>query len=1091
MFRQFAHFFIKNSKLTLVLVLVILLWGVSSYIVIPKQYNPTIEAPAYSLVMSSFWLDASENYKYISRELENKIMELRWIDKVYTISWDNYIQAMIQFEVGEDRDDTTTRLNQQINQNLNLKPYWVWDPIVNSINPDDLPQITIALSYTWDDMDDISAQIYLKQVAHDIKNQIRLVWNTTTLDIIWWLEKNIIISLDLDILENIWLNVSDVYGSLKINNIDTPIWDFNTLNGEKIALSLHGALNNVEKLKRLEISSMANRQIYLWDIATFSYGRKRLSSYVKYSDNEHIWVESVLFWVGKKFWTNSVKVVDDIKDKLDDIQKTLPRDISIQIIQDEWLNADIATTDLITDLFISIAIVIVVLFIFLWLKNALNTATSIPIIISLVFITALILWYDINRVSLFALILVIWMLVDDSIVVVENINRHLEIRDKSKSKLDAILDATWEVWPRVVFSTITKILAFVWMFAVSWMMWEFMWTIPRFAIIALLFSAIIALSLNPWISYNIHKSWKEQKIKTKITKKLDIRNIYLSFMKIFIKDSTSSKIIRKWFKFTFWVLLIIIMILPIYLDVFKFRMLPKSNVDQAYIWIDLPRWSSVNKSLSVEKDIEEFFFGDSDVLPDELKVVKNISSTIWTPFMWDFASMFRWWSSRVWEHQISTRINLIPKQIYDDRIYSEDFIIKLRPLLQDYILKRHPDIEIRLLEDPPGPPIQSTFELYVKWWDDKKDLDEFTAKIYREIEKMQEDQELVDLWNSFWTTYRKININLDHDAILRSWLSSAWVADNLNIIKNDSIINLIKDKNSNGTTNLILWVNSDISEDINILNNINFINPNWLKVPLNSIASIDYNFVSDDIITDDGEISNKIYSELAHNSVVYPIISLMKRFSSEEFLWGRYIIDSIWLYEMIFRDIDTNQVYTIKWAWEWELTIDTFIDMWKALLIAILAIYFMIVGVFKSFRIAYIIMIPFLLWFFGIFPGFSLLYVLHGEYFNATGMIWTIALAGIVVGNSILLVDYINTLKLKWWTIEDATLEAGRVRFMPIMLTSIAAILWAIKIVSDPVWAGLAWSIVWWLWVSSILTLIVIPIFYYDSQKKHWDKWRI
>jgi multidrug efflux pump subunit AcrB len=158
------------------------------------------------------------------------------------------------------------------------------------------------------------------------------------------------------------------------------------------------------------------------------------------------------------------------------------------------------------------------------------------------------------------------------------------------------------------------------------------------------------------------------------------------------------------------------------------------------------------------------------------------------------------------------------------------------------------------------------------------------------------------------------------------------------------------------------------------------------------------------------------------------------------------------------------------------------------MIIAILAIYFLIVGQFRSFAVAWVVMLPFLLWFFGIFPWFSILYLLKNEYFNATAMIWIISLAWIVVWNAILLIDYVNILKSRWWTIEKAIIEAWYIRFMPIMLTSMAAIFGAIKITSDPVWSGLARSIVWWLATSAILTLIAIPIFYYDSQKKSWDE---
>lgn len=226
---------------------------------------------------------------------------------------------------------------------------------------------------------------------------------------------------------------------------------------------------------------------------------------------------------------------------------------------------------------------------------------------------------------------------------------------------------------------------------------------------------------------------------------------------------------------------------------------------------------------------------------------------------------------------------------------------------------------------------------------------------------------------------------------------------------------------------------------------------------------------------------------MGNNSVVYPTVKLYGYLGSDAFLGKDYIMTKKSFYEMEFLSLRDGYTYSLVWDGEWKLTMDTFRDLGSAMILAIGLIYLLIVGQFRSFSIAGIIMLPFLLGFFGIFPGFSLLYLLKNEYFNATGMIGIISLAGIVVGNAILLVDYIHILKERGWTIEKAIVEAGYVRFLPIMLTSLSAILGAIKITSDPVWSGLAWSIVWGLSASAILTLILLPVFYYDSQRKNWE----
>lgn len=1126
MFSTLAHFFIKNSKLTFVLVLVTLISGIWSYLIIPKQYNPTIVVPAFSIMVKAPSLNSDEVKKFITDELENKIMELEWIDETYWVSNENYAWVMVKFKVWQDKEKAKIRLTQKLEENLDLKPLWVENPIIKSIDPDELPQITYAIIYTppqstssWameaspSEQGELSIEnqsIYLRQIANIVKNELKKLQNVTTLEIVWWNKKNIVVEIDLAKLEAKNADIMQIYDILQKNNLSLPAWDLNLSSWEKIALETNGSINDIEKLKKLVIFKSWDSILYLWDIADVRYWEKRLNYATKYSDENTLWENAVLLWVWKQIWTNWVFVTEAVKEKVSELQKTLPKNIKISVIQDEWEQAREATSDLIKDLIESILIVVVILVIFLWFKNALNTATSIPLILSLVFLYSYIVWYNINRISLFALILVIWMLVDDSIVVVENIHRHLEERVHTwETKLQAILKAVQEVWPGVILSTITKVLSFAWMFAVTWMMWEYMWPIPKFAIVALLLSILIAFTINPWVSFMTAKEVTENdKVHEKKKKfRFDIRILYVKIMEYFISDKPNTKKRRKIFKLVFWVSLVLVIILPIYTWIFKARMLPKSNQNQVYLWIDAPRWTNIDKMLEVEKSVEEFFMdlpqsrssgkeGSSKILPltkgelegvSELNIVQSISSTIWTPFMWDFANMFRWGSTRWNEYQISSRINLVPKELNEDRLKSEEFVIKVRPLLRQYLLSIYPDLTIRLLEDPPGPPVRATFMMKLKTESDTTALNNFTNKVYSEVKKISSKYDLADLWTSLSTTYKKIEIKLDSESVSRAWLTAEQVAYTLAIAKNSMPISLVKDSESLEPTNIILWVKNDLTETIELLDNITFTNNEGQKIHLSSIASIDYTFVTPEINTDGRQETNFIYSEMWDNSVVYPVVKLYSILQSKEFLGNDYKFlwwDFYWLHYEWIKDW---KKYDIIWDGEWKLTMDTFRDLGTAMIIAIIAIYFLIVGQFRSFSVAWIIMLPFLLWLFGIFPGFSLLYLFKNEYFNATSMIWIISLAWIVVWNAILLMDYVLILKERGWTIEKSIIEAGYIRFMPIMLTSISAIFWAAKITSDPVWSWLARSIVWWLSSSAILTLIAIPIFYYDSQKKNWE----
>jgi multidrug efflux pump subunit AcrB len=327
---------------------------------------------------------------------------------------------------------------------------------------------------------------------------------------------------------------------------------------------------------------------------------------------------------------------------------------------------------------------------------------------------------------------------------------------------------------------------------------------------------------------------------------------------------------------------------------------------------------------------------------------------------------------------------------------------------------------------------------------------------------------------------------LDHQSISRAGLTLEQVEYTMWILINWVATNPIKNRNSFEPTNIVITWDYEQTNSLGVLENVTFTNNKWVKIPLSSIAKLEYSFVSPVINTDSREKTTYITWEMGDNSLIYPVIKLFWIFLDDDFIWKDYKIDSWNLYKIEYLGLSDWKRYIIEWWWEWDLTMDTFRDLWMAMAISLLAIYFVLVWQFASFWIAWVIMITFLVWFFWVWPWFTFLYIIKNEYFSATSMIWIIALAWIVVWNAIILIDYINVLKKNGLTLSEALLKAWYVRFAPIILTSLTTVFWAATIVWDPVWSGLAWAIIWGLSISSVLTLIVIPIFYYESQKNIW-----
>ncbi|MDD3646447.1 MAG: efflux RND transporter permease subunit [Candidatus Gracilibacteria bacterium] len=1094
MFSKIAKFFIENSKLTFVLVLITIISGIGSYLIIPKQYNPTIIVPAFQVIVEAPGLEANETSNLIVSPLENKIMELEGIDEVYGIVGDNYGAVMVKFQVGVDKEKAKIRLNQKLNENLELKPIGVSTPIVKTIDPDELPQITFAISYKGEDISEEEQYIYLRQIANILKEKIKTIENVTTLDIVGGYVQDLIIELDLAKIEAKNMDIMEVYDVLKKNNIDLPVGNINTTLNDRISVQINGKTNSIESLGSIIISNIGTQALYLRDIADIRYGIKRINKTSTYTKIGEATKNTVFLGIGKAIGTNAVFVTDEVENKVDKIKKELPGNVEINIIQNEGETAKNATNMLLINLVQSVIIVFIVLAIYLGFKDAFNTAISIPLTLGLVFLLALLFGENINRITLFALILVLGMLVDNSTVVVENISRHLKERVKTgKSKLESVLNGVQEVGVGVILSTLSRLLAFGAMFAVGGMMGEYMGPIPKFAIRALLISIAIAFTVNPWLSFLGAKDISEQdKVNHEKEKEspLKLRRKYLKLMRIFINNNPNSTKKRKLFKTVFWITLFVIIIAPIYAGIFKARMLPKSNQDQIYLWIDAPRGKNIEELGLIENDLINFF-NNSKNIPKNLQIVDSINITSGQAFMGDFANLFRGGLNRSGENQISARINLVHPNIYeeqtgDSRIKSEKFVIELRPYLRDYLLKKYPDLQLRLLEDPPGPPVRATFLAKIKTDTTKENEAIFAQKIENEIRQIAQKQGIVDIGSSNSTTYKKLSIDIDHESLSRAGLTTQQVSHTLAIILNSVDIDTISNNNSYETSNIVLGVNEGNKNNINSIGNINFTNKLGQKIPLSSIANINYSFVSPEINTDKRSATTYIYGEMGDNSLIYPVIKLFGILMDEEFLGDDYKVIGWSPYEIKYIGLNDGKSYTLEWGGEWELTMDTFRDLGIAMGISLLAIYFLLVGQFASFSIAGIIMITFLLSFFGVFPGFTLLYLVQNEYFSATSMIGIIALGGIVVGNAIILIDYLNILKVNGITIEEALLKAGYVRFAPIILTSLTTVFGAATIVGDPVWSGLAWSIIWGLLLSSILTLIVIPIFYYDSQRENW-----
>lgn len=418
---------------------------------------------------------------------------------------------MVAFKVGVDQEVAKTRLYDKMYSNYDLRPFGISDVKIKSIDPEDLPQVSFALTYSGSDLDTVRIGKYLRSIAVTIREELKQVPGTTVMDILGGYRSDISIELDRKKIEAASLDMAQVMQKISGSFAHGTLGNLG--NDTRISVSIDTGLNSIDSVRDLLVEDRNGSKIYLRDIATIRNGPLDTTSYYSFASKESAFSGSentVFFGIAKLKGTNSVVVMDSILEKLEEIKKTLPKNVVIHTIQNEGETAREATSELMLHLFVSIAIVFVILVIFLGLTDALNAAFCIPMVLGIVFIVALVLGLDINRITLFALILSLGILVDDSIVMVENNSRHLSMMARTgRTKIEAILDSVREVGASIVFSTITRVMSFVAMFAVTGMMGDYMKPIPVFASIALTASLLVAFSLNPFLAITLHNDKKK------------------------------------------------------------------------------------------------------------------------------------------------------------------------------------------------------------------------------------------------------------------------------------------------------------------------------------------------------------------------------------------------------------------------------------------------------------------------------------------------------------------------------------------------------------------------------------------------------
>lgn len=1029
-----AKFFIENGKLTALIMLALFFTGISSFYLTPKKYNPTIIAPAFQIITQYPGASRQEVLEHVTKPIENIITNIPGVEDIYSVSIQGGMSIVnVNFYVGENLENAKVSLNDRINSDIDLSPYGVTHPLIKSIDPEEVPVITIALSSHK------LTPIELRKEAFRVRNYLSQIKGSGVINVYGGKRRELNISINQDKLLKNAVSVQHIIDALKRHNVYAQIGNIKTKE-TYLPLEIDGRIKDSEEIKKIVVLSNNTIHLTVGDLAEVSLSEVeddfKINHRIKNKDIGH----SVLLSVAKLKGTNITDVTNRIKEHLTKFQ--LNSDVSSEVIVNEGDTAAREINNLLKNLFSSIAIVAIILVIFLGGKSAILVAVAIPLTLASVFIAAYFGDQSINRITLFALILSLGLLVDNATVVIENITRKLS--ENKEWKLSHFYLAVDEVGPGLVMSTITTLIAFFPMAFISGMMGPYMGPIPFFVPAALTFSLFLSLSINPWMASIIMKKESLQNQDAK-TSKFILK--YKHYLRELLKNKKRGKI----FLAVTLLLIIISASLPVFYLV-KFRMLPKADVNQFYLYVDLKKGSSLEQTVKKTQSLEDTLLKN--------KNIKMVQSYIATSPISDFNGLFKNTSARKEVFQSTIRVGLVDKDHRDTT--SEEIVLKLRNELNELF----PNIKLKLIEDPPGPPVMSTYLLKIEG---------HPLDIYNEAKSLKQNisaiNELKDLDTSIPEDSDTYSLKVNHIEATKTNIAPGQIMETLNILYKGHIVGLLHNDHNLEQEYINLRFSKSSRATLKALDDIYILNQYRIPVPLSRLVNKEKIKSPIPVYRENEKELTYISAEMGNRSVTYAgIDSLIYLFKNKNIIsWD--------LFGATYK-LENGRNITVQIGGEWELTLEVFRDLILAMLVAIALIYFVLIAQFKSYIDPLIIMSTIPLSVIGVFPGFMLLNWIQNEYFTATSMIGIIALAGIAVNNSIILLEYLNSLKHSSINLEEAIIEACSTRIRPIALTTITTVLGSMTILGDPVWSGLAWSIILGLGVSSLLILIVFPVLY-------------
>ena len=1068
-----------ESKITAMIMLAISLAGIMALLITPREYNPQIVVPAANIIVAKPGASAQEIDNLVVKPLEAIMNAQSGVKHTFGYAVPDYGVVTVQFDVGQDQERSLVKLYNQLMQNLDRMPPGTKQPIVKPINVDDVPIMTLTLSSP------ALTQDQLRLVAEHVLEQLRNVPGVSFTQLTGGATHAINVWIDPARLSASGISLEQVDQQLRGANVSLPI---GTLVNNNLShpVRLTGFLGNAQSVGNIIIGVPNGKPVYLKNVARIEEGATETDDQSHFSFGSaqtHPAFQgdspAVTIALAKKSGTNAVVVAHAILDKLAVLERdAIPQGVTVTVTRDDGAKANDAVNTLMEHLGIAVGSVIVILVFFLGWREAGIVTLTVPLILFVVLTAGLIAGQTINRITLFALILSLGLLVDAAIVIIENIHRHIHHGDCSDFN-QMLITATNEIGNPTNVATIAVILAFIPMAFVTGMMGPFMKPIPFNVPVAMIASLLIGYIVVPWSA----RRWLSDKAVQQLQHKPTLEELaerpqdplhrmYVKVITPFIRSS-------KWRTVLFisiLVLLLAAMLQPAWQFIrpsgmngplsamgVELKMLPNDNTNTFLLEIDTPAGSTLAQTDRVARAV-------GDVL-HTTRYITDYQTFVGSTAPIDFAALVRGDMLKRGDNLAQIRVNLIDKH---DRSISSHQIVRALNLALNPLRSQFPDTHIKLYETPPGPPVQAQIlaELYGP---DYHRLREAAKAVDQDFNQIYG---IINTDDSVTGTVDSYDIHIDREKAALAGVAIGQVAKLLHDYVSGFHAGTLHIGSSLEPIDLNVRLPKSLRQTPQQLLSIHVTNAMGQQLPLSAIATI-ANATQDKPIYDrDQHPVVMVGGELLASSPVYAVLSL------DKMLDGKLLDNGVRFKtgNLGFTETQPDDIvhYHLLWGGEMRLTLDVFRDLGSAFIVALVFIYLMLVGYYKSFMMPLIVMGAIPLTLVGVFPGHWLTH----QAFTATSMIGVIALAGVVVRNSLLLIDFIIDYRARGYALEQAVIEAGAVRFRPIMLTALAIILGSAIMITDPVFGGLAVSLIFGTFASTVLTLVVIPLLYFLWERR-------